>query len=295
MAYTKKRFKSKSEFIFDIMVCIILTFIAVIIFLPFYNAVVMSFQTPKAYAENPIALFPSPISFAAYIKLFASGMLWTGYKSSLKVTVFGTIYGMSISVMAAYAFSRKSFPGKKAIFLMFIVTMFFSGGMVPKYLLIKNMGLIDSHLALILIGGVSMYNIIIIKNSFEQTPVELEEVAKIDGANDIVILLKVMLPLQGPVIATFTLFTMVSYWNEWFWSMLVLNSTTKMTLQIILRTIVNDSLRIEDYFGGDTGLETFSQGMKMATVVATMLPIMCVYPFLQKYFVKGIIVGAIKM
>ena len=167
--------------------------------------------------------------------------------------------------------------------------------MIPTYLQFKSLGLIDSRWAIILYCGVSTYNIIILKNGFEQTPVELEEAAKIDGANDLTVFFRVMLPLQGALLATFTLFTAVGYWNEWFWSMLLINSTRKMTLQTVLRSIVAESAAYSDIAAGDTDVDIFTNGVKMAAVIMTTLPIMLFYPFLQKHFVKGVLVGSVKM
>ena len=172
--------------------------------------------------------------------------------------------------------------------------MFFNGGMIPTYLQLKNMGLIDSLWGVILPLGVSTYNIIVLKSGFEQTPPELEEAAKIDGANDLIIFFRIMLPLQGALLATFFLFTAVAYWNEWFWSMLLINSGSKMTLQTVLRAIICEATVDADISSGDV-TDLFSQGVKMAAVVMTMIPIMCVYPFLQKYFVKGVMIGPVKM
>ena len=202
---------------------------------------------------------------------------------------------MIAMVMMAYVFSRKSFPGKKLLFALVLFTMFFSGGMIPTYLQFKGLGLINSRWGVILFCGVSAYNIIILKNGFQETPVELEEAAKIDGANDLVVFFRVMLPLQGALLATFTLFTAVGYWNEWFWSMLLINSSDKMTLQTVLRAIVAESQAYSDIAAGDTDVEVFTDGVKMAAVMMTTLPIMLFYPFLQKYFVKGVLVGSVKM
>ena len=202
---------------------------------------------------------------------------------------------MSVSVMMAYAFSRRQYPGKRLFFLLMMFTMFFSGGMIPTYLQMKSLGLIDSRWGIILFVGVSSYNIVVLKSGFEQTPPDLEEAAKIDGANDLVIFFSVMLPLQGPLLATFTLFTAVAYWNEWFWSMLLINSSGKMTLQTVLRSIVAEAAAAADVSTGEADLDVFSQGVKMAAVMMAMVPIMCFYPFLQKYFVKGVMVGSIKM
>lgn len=278
----------------DYVVFILLTLTALMILLPFYNAVVISLETNRAYALHPVSLYPAEFSLKNYQYLIDKGQLGVGFQNTILITATGTILSMAASVMMAYAFSRK-FPGKKLIFLLMMFTMFFSGGMIPTYLQMKTLKLIDSRWGIILFVGVSTYNIVILKSGFEQTPVDLEDAAKIDGANDLVIFLRVMLPLQGPLLATFTLFTAVAYWNEWFWSMLLINSSSKMTLQTVLRSIVAEAAAAADVSTGEADLDVFSQGVKMAAVMMAMVPIMCFYPFLQKYFVKGVMVGSVKM
>ncbi len=278
----------------DYAVFVILTLTALLILLPFYNAVVISLETNRAYALHPVSLYPTEVSLKNYQYLIDKGQLGIGFQNTILITSSGTVLSMMASVMMAYAFSRK-FPGKKLIFLLMMFTMFFSGGMIPTYLQMKALKLIDSRWGIILFVGVSTYNIVILKSGFEQTPVDLEDAAKIDGANDIVIFLRVMLPLQGPLLATFTLFTAVAYWNEWFWSMLLINSASKMTLQTVLRSIVAEAAAAADVSTGEADLDVFSQGVKMAAVMMAMVPIMCFYPFLQKYFVKGVMVGSVKM
>lgn len=278
----------------DVIVIVILTLMALLIFLPFYNSIIISFESPQAYALHPVSLYPVDFSMKNYSYLLEKGQIGTGYKNTIFITGIGSIYGMAVSVMTAYAFSRKKFPGKKPLFFLMMLTMFFNGGMIPTYLQLKNMGLIDSLWGVILPLGVSTYNIIVLKSGFEQTPPELEEAAKIDGANDLIIFFRIMLPLQGALLATFFLFTAVAYWNEWFWSMLLINSGSKMTLQTVLRAIICEATVDADISSGDV-TDLFSQGVKMAAVVMTMVPIMCVYPFLQKYFVKGVMIGAVKM
>ena len=278
----------------DYAVFVILTLTALLILLPFYNAVVISLETNRAYALHPVSLYPTEFSLKNYQYLIDKGQLGIGFQNTILITSSGTVLSMMASVMMAYAFSRK-FPGKKLLFLLMMFTMFFSGGMIPTYLQMKALKLIDSRWGIILFVGVSTYNIVILKSGFEQTPVDLEDAAKIDGANDIVIFLRVMLPLQGPLLATFTLFTAVAYWNEWFWSMLLINSASKMTLQTVLRSIVAEASAAADVSTGEADLDVFSQGVKMAAVMMAMVPIMCFYPFLQKYFVKGVMVGSVKM
>ncbi len=279
----------------DIVVFIVLTLIALIIFIPFYNAVVISFESNRGYALHPVSVFPTDPTLSNYEYVLEKGNMLTGYLSTLIITAVGTVLSMASMVMMAYVFSRRSFPGKKLFFFAVLFTMFFSGGMIPTYLQFKGLGLINSRWGVILFCGVSAYNIIILKNGFQETPVELEEAAKIDGANDLVVFFRVMLPLQGALLATFTLFTAVGYWNEWFWSMLLINSSDKMTLQTVLRAIVAESQAYSDIAAGDTDVEVFTDGVKMAAVMMTTLPIMLFYPFLQKYFVKGVLVGSVKM
>ena len=279
----------------DVLVAVALTLLAVIIFVPFYNAVVISLESNRGYALHPVSPWPTEFTTKNFSYVLEKGNMITGYISTILITAVGTVLSMSAMVMMAYVFSRHSFPGKKLLFAVVLFPMFFSGGMIPTYLQFKSLGLIDSRWAIILYCGVSTYNIIILKNGFEQTPVELEEAAKIDGANDLTVFFRVMLPLQGALLATFTLFTAVGYWNEWFWSMLLINSTRKMTLQTVLRSIVAESAAYSDIAAGDTDVDIFTNGVKMAAVIMTTLPIMLFYPFLQKHFVKGVLVGSVKM
>ena len=294
---TEKRKKSRLNRAtgWDVLIVVILTLIAVMIFLPFYNAVVISLETNRAYALHPVSMYPVEFTLRNYAHLIEKGQIGVGYRNTIFITLAGTVLSMFAMVAMAYAFSRKKYPGKKFFFLLMMFTMFFSGGMIPTYLQFKSLGLINSVWAIILYSGVSAYHIIILKNGFEQTPPDLEEAAKIDGANDLVIFLRVELPLQGALLATFTLFTAVGYWNEWFWSTLLINSGSKMTLQVVLKAIVAESAALEDVSTGEAGLDAFAQGIKMAAVMLTMVPIMCLYPFLQKYFVKGVLVGSVKM
>jgi len=287
--------KLKSATAGDVVITVVLTLLAFVIFLPFYNSIVISLETNRAFALHPVSLFPHEFTWSNYSYLIEKGQIGIGYVNTIFVTVIGTALSMAAMVMMAYALSRRSYPGKRLIFMLMMFTMFFSGGMIPTYLQFKQLGLIDSLWGIIFFSGVSAYNIIILKSGFEQTPVELEDAARIDGANDLVIFFHVMLPLQSALLATFTLFTAVGYWNEWFWSMLLINSGDKLTLQPVLRAIVAESSAFEDMSAGEAGSDVFTQGIKMAAVMMTMLPIMCFYPFLQKYFVKGVLVGSIKM
>ncbi len=280
---------------FDVVIFVLLTLFALIIFYPFYNAVLTSFVTSKQYIMNPAMLYPKTITFDNYKIILQNPLIGSGYKNTLILTVAGVAYSLTLTASMAYAFSRKAFPGKRIFFMLVLFTMFFSGGLVPIYMLMKNLGLMNSLAGLILMAGISPFYMILVKSSFEQVPDSIEEAAKIDGANDITIFLRIMLPLQLPILATITLFIAVDRWNEWFFAMLFLREGTKWPLQVLLRAIVMEAASDRDVAFSSVSQNVFSNGIKMAAVMVTMLPVMLVYPFLQKYFVKGVMVGAIKM
>ena len=205
-------------------------------------------------------------------------------------------YGLFCTVTMGYGLSFKDFPGRKAIFLFLVITMFFGGGLLPDYLLAKNLGLINTRWAVILWGGVGVFNVIITRNNIEQIPQELKEAAYIDGAGELTTFFSVILPLLKATIASFALFFAVAAWNDYFWPMLMLQSNDLRTLPLMLRTlIITDTMDTSKYNASiSEEMRAFSQGIKMAGVVMTMLPIMCVYPFLQKHFAKGMLVGSLK-
>lgn len=193
-----------------------LTVLLFAIIFPFYNVIVISLETSAAYARNPASLYPMGITLENYAYILRDGAVGIGYRSNLIVCAAGLVLGMGVTTPTAYAFSRRAFPGKKQLFMLMMFTMFFGGGLVPTYLMMKSMKLINTYTAVILLGGVSTTHIIVMKSGFESTPPALEEASKVDGANDLQIFFRVMLPLQKPLLATFSLFTVVGYWNDWY-------------------------------------------------------------------------------
>ena len=274
----------------DVFLALLLTFIALIIYIPFHNTLVVSFQTIDGYTLNPGAIYPTHFTLENYIHVLSEGSIQVGYKNSIIVTVVGTMFSMTASTLYAFAISRKGMPGRKLLTVFMMVTMYFSGGNIPLFLLFRNLNMIDSLWGVILYGSVSAYNCLLIRNGFSQIPAALEEAAELDGADDVTKLVKVILPLMKPILTTFTLFAIVRLWNEWYWSMLLINDAGKMTLQVVLRSITFGNY---DASVGDTN-RMFATGAKMASLVLTIIPIMCVYPYLQRYFVAGITVGAVK-
>ncbi len=277
----------------DVVAAVVLTFIALLVAFPFWTALVTSLVDAASYARNPVQLYPHGFTLKNYQYILEYSTLMNSYGKTIIVVVTGFVYAMFISLTMAYGLSFRQYPGKRFFFVYVLITMYFSGGLLPTYLLMKNLGLVDSLVGIVLLCGVSTFNVVVIKNGIEQLPESLSEAARIDGANDVVIFVRIILPLITPIIATFGLFIAVGYWNEWFWSMLLLTDNDAKTLQIVLRTIVSNNEADFDNTVYDN--TTFNQGIKMAAVMVVMLPVMVIYPFIQKYFAKGMLVGAIKM
>lgn len=279
----------------DVFSAAVLTAMVLLILFPFYISVVVSFTSSTSYIRQPVQMFPQSFTLENYSYVIERMNIGVGYRNTLFIVLVGTALSMFISLTYAYALAMKDYPGKRLAFIFLLITMYFGGGLIPNYLLIRDLKLINNPFSIIFFCGVSPFNIIIIKNGVEQLPESLEEAARVSGANDWQIFTRIVLPLIKPIVVTFSLFTAVGYWNEWYWSMIVLTKASVKTLQIMLRTIVDTVETLEMDSSAADYTEVFSQGMKMAAVVITMLPIMAVYPFLQKHFAQGILVGAVKM
>lgn len=280
---------------FDIFVVVFLTVWGLIIFFPFYNAVLISFVPQEVYIKTPFMLYPKALTFEYYKFVLSSPTLISGFKVTLIVVVLGVLYNMFLTVTTAYALSRPKLPGKGVIMKLIVFTMYFSGGLVPFYMLIRDLALIDKIGAMIIPMGINTFYMLIVRSYFQGLPIELEESAKIDGANEFIILFRIILPLSLPVLATFFLFYTVDRWNEWFNAMLFMKSIKKLPLQYTLRLILaNISTLQSRMLTSESTLQNFSEGIKMACIVIIMTPVMILYPFVQKYFMKGLLIGAIK-
>ncbi len=282
---------------FDVVLFAVLTLFALLILIPVYLVFVTSFMPHSLYIQNPVQFFPKALTLTNYTYIVENCSLLSSYLNSIVNTALSVCYGLVCTVCMGYALSFKDVPGRRFVFVYMVITMFFGGGLLPDYLLAKNLGLINTRWAVILWGGIGASNVIIIRNNIESLPVELREAAYIDGAGEATTFTRVILPLLRPTIATFTLFFAVAAWNDYFWPMLMLQSNSLRTLPLMLRSLItNDSLDTTKYNASITEeLRVFSEGIKMAGVVMTMLPIMCVYPFLQKHFAKGMLVGSVKL
>ena len=287
----------KGEKTFDyINICILAVF-AVTIIIPFVAVVNNSIRSLDDIKSNMFTIIPERIDFSAYKFLLSdSDVIFNAYRASIFITLIGTVLSLLFTSMMAYSFSRNELKGKSALLLFVVITMFFSGGLIPSYLLTTGIGLRDSWWALILPSLISPWYMLILRNFFAEIPKALIEAARIEGANEADILYKIVLPLSTASIAAIGLFYAVGYWNSWFAASIYLETKTKFPLQLLLR-IIMQQLDLENMLKRGVQMDivkVYSENVKAAAIVITMLPILCVYPFLQKYFVKGVFMGSIK-
>ncbi|NLM44483.1 MAG: carbohydrate ABC transporter permease [Clostridiales bacterium] len=263
---------------------------------PFIYIIFASISNPSLFAAHTgLLLKPLGVQFGAYTMVFRNKMVLVGYKNTLIYVTLGTTINIIMTTLSAYVLSRKGYIWKNLLIFYVVITMFFSGGLIPFYLTVKSLGLGDNILALILPNAINTYNLIIMRTSFGEIPDSLEESAKIDGANDFTVLFRIFVPLSLPIIAVMILFYGVVHWNSWFYAMIFLRSRKLFPLQIILREILianNTEYMASGVSSGD--MQAVGETVKYATIIVSTLPIVTIYPFLQKYFVKGIMIGAIK-
>jgi len=285
---SRKRFSLASFLIYAF-----LTVFALIILIPVWHIFVISTSSATVYITDPYHLIPKSFSLAEYKRAFHSiGGIARALLISVETTDLGTALSMFLTCCGAYTLSKKDLPGRTILFRILVFTMFFSGGLVPFYILIRNLKLNDTIFALTLPVAISTYNLIIMKNYFTGLPVSLEESAKIDGYNDIQILYKIIIPISKPVIAAISLFYAVGYWNDYFMATLFISSNKMFPLQIVLRQMI-----IQNMVLAQVGVQTVGSNpeqFKMACIIIGIIPVLCVYPFVQKYFTKGIMLGAVK-
>ena len=242
--------------------------------------------------NSGLLLKPLGFSLNAYKKVFVNPSIYSGYLNTIFYVTAGTMINILATCMAAYVLSRKQFMLRRFLTILFIFTMYFNGGLIPSYLLIKDLGLINSRLSLILPGAVSTFNLMIMITGFEGIPQSLEESARIDGAGDWTILFRIIMPLAKPTIMVILLYYAVGHWNSWFNAMIYLRDAQKMPIQIFLRDILTRSQL--GAMTGQTDVEDVGQTIKYATIIVSTVPILCIYPFIQKHFVKGVMIGAVK-
>lgn len=282
---------------FHIITILVLSILAIVTIFPFYYVFIVSFSSLEAISSHVPYLFPYVFDTEGYRMVFSEPRFLTSFLNSVFVTVAGTVINMLLSVFGAYALSKKRLAGRKIILSMILFTMLFSGGLIPYYLVVSELHLSNTIWAMIIPSAVNTFYLIIMKNYFSSLSPSLEEAAKIDGANDIQILFRVMLPISLPFIATFVLFYSVERWNEWWNALLFINDSSLQPLQIYMRNLLvnynNQMSQQAMLILGDKRSANF-QAVQMASIVVSTVPILCIYPFVQRHFVKGVMVGSVK-
>lgn len=295
--------ESRSDKLFLLCNYIYLTVALVIVLYPLLYIISASISDPKYVASGEMWLLPKGITFEGYAQVFENTNIWIGYKNTIIYTVVGTIVNLIVTLPAAYALSRSDFVGRGFFMAMFMVTMFFGGGLVPSYLLVKDLGMVNSMWALILPGAASIWNIIVCRTFFQSTiPKELQEAAHDDGCTNTRLFIKIVLPLSMPIIAVMALFYGVGHWNSYFSAMIYLNDSSKYPLQLFLRQIlVLQEMAAQGGGAIDTSSATamntkaeIAALVKYAVIIVATLPVIAVYPFLQRYFVQGVMIGSVK-
>ncbi len=282
-----------SDKTFSICINTLMVILSIVFLYPLWMTLVQSMSSPQYADSLGFKLWPKEISWSAYHVVLSRSSIIDGYMNTIWRTVITTLTAMFVTYLGAFALSRHDMPGKTAITLFVVFTMFFSGGLVPSYLLIKDLGLLGSRWALVFPGLCSAWNLVIARNFIQSLPAELEEAANIDGAHPLTVVFKIMLPLSGPILAVLGLWVAVGQWNAWFDAMLYCSQPGKKVLALVVREMVIESQN--DMMNSIMVDEaTTSSSVRASTIILSTLPILCLYPFLQKYFVKGVMVGALK-
>ncbi|MCL6604016.1 MAG: carbohydrate ABC transporter permease [Paenibacillus sp.] len=286
--------RSVGEHVFDWINALLLCGVIILSIYPMLYIFNSSISDPNGLLRSrSLMLLPEGFQLEAYKYVFNNPKIYTGYLNTLFYVVVGTVVNLLMTSLAAYALSRMDLFGRKTLMKIITFTMFFGGGMIPTFLLVQNLGLIDSRWAMIIPGAISTFYFLIMKTSYEGIPISLIESAKLDGANDFTILFRIVLPLSKSILAVITLYYAVDHWNDFIGPMLYLRSQDLYPIQIVLRDILISS-SMEAMGGGvDTGF-AIGENIKYATIIISTLPIMLVYPFIQKYFVQGALIGAVK-
>lgn len=290
--------QGRSNQIFDIVNHLILFFLMMIVLYPLYFILIASFSSPDAVSRGEVLLFPKGFNGKGYLQIFKYKDIWTGYVNSLLYSVVGTAVNLIATIPAAFAFSRKELVGKKPLMLLFAFTMFFGGGLIPTYLLIRGLHMDNSMWALVLPGAVGVYNLIVARTFFQQSiPEELYEASVVDGCDFFRYFFRIVIPISKPIIAVMLLIYAVGHWNAYFNALIYLVDRSKFPLQVILREIL---IQQQSVTGGSTDMQALEQQRQLAemikygVIVVSSLPVLCIYPFIQKHFVKGMMIGAVK-
>ncbi|MGF9696711.1 MULTISPECIES: carbohydrate ABC transporter permease [Paenibacillus] len=290
--------KSRGDIWFDVINLVLLSLIMLLVLFPLYFVLIASFSDPNQIYSGNVWLFPKGFTLDGYIRIFSDSSIWIGYANSILYAGVGTLIGVAVTVFAAYPLARKNLMGKSVIMWFLMITMFFSGGLIPTYLLIKDLQMLDTIWALVIPGAGSVFNVIIVRTFFQSSiPDELWEAASIDGCSNTRFFWSIVMPLSKSIIAVMVLYHVVGFWNGFFDALIYMNDESKYPLQLVLRNIlvqnqVNSGMMVD--------VESYAAKMrvteliKYGVIIVSSLPLLILYPFLQKYFVKGVMIGSIK-
>lgn len=289
----------------QVLIASIYTLLAVLGFAavyPFWNAAVISFNSGQDTALGGVTFWPRAFSLENYAVVFRDERLMNGFMISILRTAIGTLLSIMATAIFAYGMTKRDLMGRKYYMIICIVTMYFSGGLIPTYLLIRELQLLDTFWVMVIPGLISVWNMIIFRTFFQGIPGGLEESARIDGCSNWGVLMRIVLPLSGPVVATLSLFTAVYHWNDWFAPSIYITDVDLLPIQTKLQQILNSNIMSEQMSQLDSAAQgrlndmrsVTSKSLSMATMMVATVPILCVYPFVQKYFVKGVLIGSLK-
>ena len=286
--------RTKGENVFAICNYIFMVFLAFTMVYPIWYVLIASFSSGAAVNSGRVFFLIKDFTLEAYRQILATKNLLNSYLNTVFYSVAGTALSMALTTTAAFGLSRKNFPFKKQITLLFMFTMWFSAGMMPTYLNIRNLGLLDTRVGILLMGAISTWNLMLMRSFFDSIPAEMDESAKLDGATDTQIFKDIYLPLSTAALMTIALYYFVGRWNAYFWSMLILSDEKKIPLQVVLKKLI---VEMNTNFSESANIDytvTSRETFVFATIMISVIPMMILYPFIQKYFVKGIMIGAVK-
>lgn len=294
--------KSYNDKIFDIVNVLIMCVLLVIFIWPLWFVVIASLSDPNEVWLGNVILWPKGFTLASYEELKNYGDIWIGYRNTLFYTIVGTAVNMIMTVLAAYPLSRKDFMPRNVLMIFFMITMYFSGGLIPTYLVVNKLHLTNTVWAMIIPGAVSFYNVIVTRTYFiNSIPISLQEAAELDGANTFQLMMKVIIPLSKPILAVIGLYYAVGHWNDFYTALIYLNNREYFPLQTFLRDLLMSSqLSISGTNAAGMDAATLeakrqiAQTLKYSVIIVATVPVLCIYPFIQKYFVKGVMIGSVK-
>ncbi len=286
--------RKAENYFFKLINYTLLTLFTLCIIYPILNQIALSFSSSEAILQENVTFFPKDFTLDTYETLFGQGVFWKNYANTLMYTVTGTVIGLVMTTLTAYALASKKLVGRNIIMKLMTFTIFFGGGLIPTYALIKNLHMIDTIWALVIPGAILPYHVMIMRTYFQGLPPDLEEASKIDGLGQFGHFIKIALPLSQPIIATMILFIAVLYWNDWFAALIYINDSDMQPVTLYLRNLLYGAQAAAESGNVGATIKTIPQSVQAASMIVVTFPVICIYPFVQKHFVKGVMIGAVK-